>query len=401
MDRVASGMPGSVHAFESVQLYAGVAGYLKVLNVDIGDRVKKGQALAQVDVPELDKQVQRYAAMLDQAHARVAQMKARADSARAEWEAAKAAVPRAEALLRSKSAELRYRQLQLQRYRDLAATRSIEDKLVDEATSNRDAVREGEIAAQEGVTSARETVLAVAAKIKAADADLEEAKAEVKVAQAELEKAQVLVQFATIVAPFNGIITERNVFPGDYVRAANEGGPRVPLVTVQRTDLMRVVVQVPDRDVPYCDPGDPAEVEIDALPGQTFPAKVSRIASSEDPDTRLMRVEIDLPNPTGKIRNGMYGRASILLEKTTLLTVPSSCLVGKVKDGKGSVYVVRDGRARLTPVTIGADDGLRIGIATGLTVHDAVILHPSDDVEDGTPVTATEVQAESKAHRRT
>src|SRR5438128_1012835 len=100
LDRTTT-QPGSVYSFESVQLYAGVSGYLKTLNVDIGDRVKKGQVLAQVDVPELVKQVQRYAAVVEQARARVAQMKARAVSARAEWDAARAAVPRAEAMLKS------------------------------------------------------------------------------------------------------------------------------------------------------------------------------------------------------------------------------------------------------------------------------------------------------------
>src|SRR5213078_1808809 len=98
---------------------------------------------------------------------------------RAEWEAAKAAVPRAESLLKSKTAELRYRQLQLSQMRELAQSGSLEDKMVDEATSHRDAVREAEIAAQEAVTSAKATVLAMAAKIEAADADITEAQAEV------------------------------------------------------------------------------------------------------------------------------------------------------------------------------------------------------------------------------
>jgi HlyD family secretion protein len=395
MDRTTR-QPGSVFAFESIELYAGVSGFLKTLNVDIGDRTKKGQALAQVDVPDLEKQVQRNAAMVEQARARVSQMKARAVSTRAEWDAARATVPRAEAMLKSKSAELLYRQKQLQRMRELAVARAIEDKLVDEATSHRDAVREAELAAQEGVTTAKANVAAMAAKILAADADVQEAEAQVKVAQAELEKSQVFVQFATVRAPFDGIITKRNFFPSDFVRAANEGGAHIPLLTVQRTDLMRVVVQIPDRDVPYCDPGDPALVEIDALPGQKLPAKVSRIALSEDHDTRLMRVEIDLPNPTGKICNGMYGKVTIILEKSELLTVPPSCLVGQAQDAKGQVYVVRDGRAHLIPVTIGADNGLQVAIVNGLAMNDEVILRPGSDIADGTLVTVSSSEVQTK-----
>jgi RND family efflux transporter MFP subunit len=153
---------------------------------------------------------------------------------------------------------------------------------------------------------------------------------------------------------------------------------------------MRVVVQIPDRDVPYCDPGDPATVELDALPGQKIPlAKVSRVSMSEDAETRLMHVEVDVPNPTGKIRNGMYGRVTILLEKSKFVAVPSSCLVGKVKDGQGSVYVVRDGHLRLTPVRIGADNGLQVGIAAGLTAEDAVVVHPGEGLSDGNLVVAS------------
>jgi len=387
-DRTTS-QPGSIQAFESVQLYAGVSGFLKTLNVDIGDRIKKGQPLAQVDVPELEKQIQRNSSVVEQTRARVAQMQARAISTRADWDSARAAVPRAEAMLKSKSAELRYRQQQLQRMRELAASKSIEDKLVDEATSHRDAVREAEIAAQEGVTSAKANVAAMAAKIQAAEADVKEAEAQVRVAQADLEKTQVLVRFATVNAPFDGVVTQRNFFPSDFVRAANEGGAHVPLLTVQRTDLMRVVVQIPDRDVPFCDPGDPAILEIDALPGQQLKFKVSRVARSEDHETRLMRIELDLPNPTGKISNGMYGRVTIILDKSDLLSVPTSCLVGKSQDGKGSVFVVRNGKALLTPVEIGSDDGLTVSIIKGIVITDDVILRPASSLRDGTLVTAS------------
>jgi HlyD family secretion protein len=399
MDRVTR-QPGSVQAFETVQLYAGVSGFLKTQSVDIGDRIKKGQILAQVDVPELEKQVQRGASLVEQAKARVTQTKARAETARADWEAAKAAVPRAESLLKSKTAELRYRQQQLDRMRELAALKSIEDKLVDEYTSHRDSVREAEIAAQEAVTSAKANMAAAAAKIQAADADVLEASAEVKVAQAELEKAEVLVKYATIPAPFDGVVTQRNFFVSDFVRAANEG-LHLPLLTVQRTDLMRLVVQIPDRDVPYCNPGDPAVIELDAIADEKIPpAKVSRMAESEDPGTRLMHIEIDVPNPTGKIRNGMYGRVTIILEKSNLLSVPSSCLIGKFEAGKASVYVVREGKAIRTPVRYSEDNGVKVGIISGLKAGDLVVRQPPSGLGDEAPVVIASVdgQAQTKSN---
>src|SRR5262249_10882108 len=138
----------------------------------------------------------------------------------------------------------------------------------------------------------------------------------VQVAQADLEQQQVIVKFATVKAPCDGVVTQRTLFPGDYVRAADAGSAAQPLLVVQCVDRFRVVVQVPDRDVPYTHPGDPAEVEVDALPGESYTAKVSRIAQSEDPHTRLMHVEIDLPNKDGRIAAGMYGRVKITLEKS-------------------------------------------------------------------------------------
>src|SRR5205085_10681494 len=100
-----------------------------------------------------------------------------------------------------------------------------------------------------------------------------------------------------------------------------------------------------------------ALIELDAVPGKVYHAPIARIASSEDAQTRLMRVEIDVDNPTGKLCHGMYARVTIILEKNVnLLSVPSTCLVGKADNGKGKVFVVKDGEAVLTSVEIGADN---------------------------------------------
>jgi RND family efflux transporter MFP subunit len=389
LDRTTT-QPGSVRAFESVQLYAEASGYLKTLNVDIGDRVSKGQVLAEVAVPDLEKQVKQYEATIKQARSRVEQMEAAIKSAKADLEAARAAVPQAEALARSKAHTLEFRQKQLKRYRDLLALQSVDEKLVDEAIEQRDAAREAEIAAREGVNSAKAQVAANDARVTKAEADRDAARAEIDVAQALLEKAQVQVGFATLRAPFDGVVSERNYYQNDFIRSANESGQHLPLLTVQRTDLFRVVVQVPDRDVPFAKKDNPATVEIDALPGEQFPARVARVSRSEDPQTRLMHVEIDLPNKDDKIADGMYGQVTITLEKSNLLALPPSCLVGKVQDGKSSVFVVRDGRARLVPVRVGADNGVRVGIISGLRADDRVILHPGNELEDGSEVAVAE-----------
>jgi RND family efflux transporter MFP subunit len=366
--------PGSVHAFESVQLRANVSGFLKTQNVDIGDRVKKGQVLAVIDVPELQKQLQHHTASLERTRARVAEMEARVVSARADHEAAKAAVEQADAAFKSASAWVRFRGKQYQRMKDLFGSQSIEERLVDESKERYEASLETERSAKAAIATSTANLAASAAKIQQTQADVAGAKSEVKVAQAELEKTQVLLDFATIVAPFDGEVTRRNYFPGDFIRSASDGANQEPLLTVQRTDKFRVVVQVPDTAVPYLNKGDPATVRIDTLPGRKFEAKVSRIAGSEDPNTRLMRVEVDLPNPTGEISDGMYGKVRILLDRfPNRLSLPVGCLL-KTGEGRWAVYVVRDGHASLTPVQRGKDNGTRVVILGGLRPDDQVVL---------------------------
>jgi RND family efflux transporter MFP subunit len=393
MDRTTT-QPGTVQSYEFANLYSGASGYLKAQTVDIGDRVKKGQVLATVDVPDLEKSVQKCSAGLEQAKARVTQTEAHVTSARADLKAAEAGVLLAEANAKSKAAELRFRQKQLDRMKELFASKSIDERLVDEHHERRDAAQEAERAARAAIANAEAQVAAMQAKIQQAQADVVEANAEVNVAKADLEKAQVMVRFATIVAPFDGVVTRRSYFPGDYVRSATESGSHLPLLTVDRTDRVRVVVEVPDRDVPYTDPGDLAFVDLDAIPGETFRGKVSRIAGSEDPGTRLMHVEIDLPNPAdelhpnGKIHQGMYGRAKIILEKSELLSVPSSCLSER-KAGNGAVFVVRDGHARRVAVKYSEDNGIKVGILSGLKPTDEVVMRP-EGLTDGAKVVTEE-----------
>lgn len=305
--------PAEIQAYESVNLYAKVPGFLKKQTVDIGDRVKSGQVLAVVDTPELESQLKHDRAALDKARARLQRARARISRADADLETAKLSVLQADEMVKSAAASVRYSDLKVKRLEVLFKNNSIEAKILDEA-KDRHEVAVGERSAKAAVATAKSQVVAAKAKIEEAKADVAIEEAGVVAAQANLEKSQVLLSSATISAPFDGVITQRHSIPGDFIRTANQGGNE-PLLTVQRVDKMRVIVAIPDRDVPFVDAGDAVELEIDALPGRKWSAKVSRIASFEDPKTRTMRVEIDLPNPTGHICSGMYGRVTIVFEK--------------------------------------------------------------------------------------
>lgn len=393
---------GSVQAFEKVNLHAKVSGYLKTQAVDIGDVVEKDQVLATVDVPELQKLMDRNTASVALAKARVLQMKAKVAIAKADHEASNAQIVQTAANAKAAAAWVSFRTLQYQRMKDLFRTSSIEEKLVDEAKERHAAAIESENSARAAIVTSKAHSASMAAKIELAKADVIEAEAQVKVAQAELERIQVQLAFSEIHAPFDGIVTHRALFPGDFVRSAGEGGMPVPLLTIQRTDRMRVIVQIPDREVPYTDPGDPALVEIDALPGVTFPAKVSRIARAEDSTTRLMPVEIDLPNPKGRIRQGMFGRVTIILDKAIdQLSIPSSCLVGKAENAGGTVFVVRAGKVFRAKVRLGMDSGTRVEVLKGLNIDDEVVVQPPMGLADGQDVNAIRIEEPALARSTT
>ncbi|HEX4142836.1 MAG TPA: efflux RND transporter periplasmic adaptor subunit [Pirellulales bacterium] len=378
--------PASVIAFESADLYAKISGYLKSQPVDIGSRVKQGETLAEIDAPEFAKQVEQAKAALDQANAQVAQAESRIVTAEAERDAAVAYVKQAEAEVDRALAARDYRRMAYERIEELVKQKAIDEKLRDEKLEEMNASVAAVLAARAGVVTAQAKVSAAEATIAQAKADYVGAKANVEVAQAALDKAKVFVDFTKIVSPYDGVVTKRNFFRGAFIRAAEQGGI-VPLLGVSRVDLMRVVAQVPDRDVPYVAIGNPAKVEIDALPGDEFEGKVSRMADAEDPETRTMRVEIDLPNPAGTLREGMYGSATIhLVQGKKVLTIPSSCLVGNVDNGKGSVYIVENGVARAREVSVGTDNGVNTEIVKGLSEKNEVVYRHSGAVADGTAV---------------
>jgi RND family efflux transporter MFP subunit len=384
---------GTVHPFEVAELYAKVSGYLKPpLRADYGDRVKKGQLLAEIDDPEIVKEAERAEAELAQSQAKVTQAEANVETAEADQKAAETAVEQAQAEVERTQARRTYRAKVLKRYQDLVRRNAVPQEVVDEYEDNYQSALADEHAAKAALATAQSKALAAKAHVALAKADLAEARATVKVDEANLAKARVFVEYTRITSPYDGVVTDRRFFPGAFIRSAAEGNT-IPLLTVARTDTVRVVTMVPDRDVPFVDVGDPAEVTLDALGPEVLKGKVSRFADTEDPTSRTMHTEIDLPNRDGRIRPGMYGIARIILDNSTkAATLPAMCLVGESEKGEAEVFVVKDGKAQKTKIRIGADDGLRVEVVSGLTPGDEVILRTTG-VTDGMPVKPTHASA--------
>jgi RND family efflux transporter MFP subunit len=400
MERVTK-QPGTIRAFEFAPLYTKISGFVEELNVDRGSVVKKGQLLAKIYDPERDVAVLQAQADLDHAKATVDVAQAGILKANASVLAAKANTKAAKATLDDKIAQRDFRKKEYERISDLVARRSAEERLKDEQLDDWHSSEAAVLAAEAGIETAAAQLDEAQAKVELAVADLKAAKARVLVADANLKAAHVFVEYTKIRSPYDGVVIFRGegVHPGAFVRAATEGSSE-PLLTVAYTKKMRTIVPIPDSQVPYCDVGDPAIITLDALAGRAFEARVSRIAESEDLSDRTMRVEIDLDNPEGILKDGMFGRATILLEKLVKnISIPSSCLVDRNGKGEGAVMVVRDGRVHKVNVHVGMDTGVRVEIIDGLADDDLVILQPDASIADGTAV-QTEVVTSASAQTR-
>lgn len=395
--------PGSVHSFRSAKLFSKVSGYLKEQNVDIGDVVKKGDVLAVIDMPEIEKEVERDQAAVQQAEAHVVQMQAHVETAKADYNAAKALIGERKADVEDAKSKRQYADIRLRRISDLVKERSIEEKVRDEAVEQFDAAKAHFSSAEAAVVSAEAQASAAKAKIDEAEADLVDARAKVEVAKAALEQTKVMLEYATIRSPYDGVITVRSYFEGDFINSRDQGAT-IPLLVVDETDWMRVVLQMPDKEVPHTNRGDVALVEVDALPGQKFPGKVSRMADSEDPQTRTMRTEVDLENKEGILRDGMYGAVTVILEKASKnLTVPSSAVrfdaaeesehgakAAQPSRPKPYLWVVRGGKAHKLTVEEGTDNGISAEILSGgLKPDDDVVVYAKTALAEGVLVTVS------------
>lgn len=258
--------------------------------------------------------------------------------------------------------------------------------MVDEREDDFLAAQAAQDAARAAVDSAKADEAAAEAKLSESQADVLQAQATIGVCQAALDRAQVFVDFAEIRSPYDGVITERSFFPGDFIRAA-DGNVGLPLLAIEKTDVMRVVVQVPDRDAPFTGPGDRATFEASTLPGLQFEGKVSRVSDAQDVGTRTMRVEVDLPNDAGLLRDGIYGKATIhLWSASPPLKLPASCLIDKPANGKAAVYVVRDGLAHRRNVYLVYTDERDVEVLSGIRSDDDVVEEHLQPLVDGAAV---------------
>ena len=375
MERITT-QPATVHAHFKAHVFAKVAGYLTDLNVDIGTAVKKGDVLAEISIPEMARQrevqlatIRKMQANERRATAQLAVSKASELSYQAKRDQALAEVAKADAGLSAARVELN-------RVTALVKKQAVAERLRDESQKKHDIAFAEKTASQAAVMAAKAELTLAQAQVDAENADLEVAQAATEVTQRELDELDELIKYAQVIAPFDGVVTERNVEPGDLVRNAQTGSGKEgkPLFVVSQYDKVRVRVYVPERDAPEATRGDSVSITLQALPGEVFTAEIARVAGVMDERTRTMLVEIDLDNPEGRIRPGMFGQAAItLVPPGSGLTLPVNA-VRFDAEGNGYVYLADTAnKVAIVEIQTGLDDGTQIEIIDGITGSDRVI----------------------------
>ena len=209
-----------------------------------------------------------------------------------------------------------------------------------------------------------------------------QAEANLNAADANVRRLEQLESFKHIYAPFSGVITTRNTDVGALVNAGN-GGPTQQLFVIAQIDPIRIYVNVPETDSPSIHKGVKVDIQIPALVGEHFTGSVVRTAEAIDPATRTLNTEIDVPNPKGRLLPGSYAQVHLALnQQVQRLTVPSNALLFRA-EGPRAAIVGAGSKVQLRPVAIGRDFGNTVEIISGLEQADAVVVSPSDSLENG------------------
>jgi len=350
--------PGNVQAFETTPIEAKVSGYLKSVNVDIGDAVKGPETvLAELDVPELVQTVAMKKSNVDLAKAEATAAQKEVEVAEAQHKVATAMIAEASAKVARAQADVERWESELARVEKLSTSGgSVDKQQRDESKRQADAARADKLGAEARVTSAMASVTESEAKIESAKALFKSAEAKVKVAEADVKLAEAMLGYGTLRAPFPGIVTGRFVHTGHLVKPT-AGMQPVPLFMIARTNVLRVFVDVPESAAPQAVVGAKVEIRIPALNNRVISGPditVTRTAGVLSPDTRTLRTEIDLKNPDSVLKPGMYVVVKLMATAVDALVVPPAAVL--FADETAYCYAVEDGKVTKLRVQVGRVD---------------------------------------------
>jgi RND family efflux transporter MFP subunit len=336
--------------FQEIDVYAKESGYIKKLMVDYGSRVKAGQVMAILEIPELEAQLQE-----DQAEIKnVFNQVTRAQHELGRYQA-------------------QYKALHLQ-YTRLNSVFESQPGIV----------------AQQEVDDAQGKDLAASSQVDAGQAALEAAQSQLSVAKAKLSHDQSLFDYSRITAPFSGIVTERYANLGTLVQAGTNS-QAAPIVKLSEDDLFRLVIPVPESYVRYIHVGDPVDVRVPSL-NKTFPGKIARFSVDVKEATRTMHTEVDVRNRDRVLMPGLYADADVALEhRDDIPTVPLQAV--NHEGNKTTVFVVgKNSELEDRPITLGLQTANDAEVVSGLAEGEEVVVSDRSGLKPGEAVHPQVVQ---------
>lgn len=341
-------LPGNITPVTEALIQARAAGYLKRRLVDIGDRVAKGQLLAEIEAPELEQQVQQAEAGLQQASSTLSGVRHN---------------------LRQTEANLKLAKVTAERWRVLVGKGVVSRQEADQ----RDADYERQQASVEG-----------------AQAAISVAQDNIHSSEANLRRLVEMRAFTKISAPFTGIVTARNVDIGSLVTP----GAALPLFRLAQIGTLRIMVDVPQSSAPFIHVGQRAEVTLQELAGRKFEGRVSRTANALDAATRTLPTEVQVANIDGALLPNMYAQVRLYqVAASPSVVIPGDALIVRAEGTQ--VAVVAGNRIHFQKVEVGRDYGALTEIRAGLNGDEYVVTSPGDDVREGAEVRPILVKRES------
>ncbi len=339
---------GEFRAYQSVDVHAKVAGYLKQISVDVGDRVRAGQVLATLEIPEMAKDLE---------HAVAERKRSTADLARTKSE-----LERAQSNLHL--ADLAYSRL-----------------------SNVNAAEPGLVAHQE-IDEAMGRKRSAEAQVSSARAGIAVGEQQIEVSKAVEARVQTLSAYTQIVAPFAGVVTKRFADTGAMIQAGTASNSQaLPVVRIAQIDRLRMVIPVPEAVVAKIKPGKEVSIRVGAL-GKTIAGRISRYTGDVLPATRTMEAEVDVPNPRSELMPGMFADVVLTVEKhENVVALPVQALF--TREGKKAVLVVSpQGIVETREVRTGIETASKTEALQGVSADDRVVIGNKGELKDGDKVDA-------------
>ena len=356
---------GDILPLMQVDLFPKVSGYLERIDVHIGDRVKQGQVIAQIDQTDFLQKVKEIEAKVAQAKAQLAEIETgtRTEELRQAEEAVKQAQSRFEnAKMQHERIEALYRREVIsKKERDIAdMDLTVAEAQLASSQQNFKLLREG----------ARQEVR-------------EGSQAKLREMEAILEQERTRLQNARIVAPFRGEISRKYVDAGALVSAST------PLVSIVHTETLRIVANVLEKDIPLLRAGMNAKIRTDSYPDRVFEGRVEKVNSALDLSTRTLQVEIYIPNLDRILKPGMFSNVEVvLLEKPQTLLIPREAILEA--GNEMFVFVAEGNKARRKPVTIGYEQEQMVEVLQGLKEGDQVVIKGQQMIREGSSVRVVE-----------